>query len=70
MRADPIPSNDPNEAYDVGPADYPPGWWTVTCNGISVWHFANRPRADRYATDLEFRASLITKKLWERNGGR
>ena len=40
-----IPDNDPNEAYDVIPMPIEPhgptdGWWTVTCNGIPVHHFA------------------------------
>lgn len=64
---DPIPGHDPNEAYDVIPTvGWPHGWWTVTCNGIPVWHCARREAADHYARDPEHRASLVTKKLWER----
>jgi hypothetical protein len=37
--SDPIPGNDPNAAYDVVPSErWPKDWWTVTCNGIPVWH--------------------------------
>jgi hypothetical protein len=53
----PIPGNDPNAAYD---------WWTVTCNGIPVWHCATRETAERYATDAEHRASLIVTKYHDR----
>ena len=34
-------------------------WWTVTCYGIPVWHCATREAAEHYATDAEYRASLI-----------
>ena len=30
--------------------------WTVTYNGIPVWHCATREKAERYATDAEHRA--------------
>jgi hypothetical protein len=50
------PTNDPNEAYDVGPAREPPGWWTVTCNGIPVWHFVDPKKAGTYATDPGYKA--------------
>jgi hypothetical protein len=69
----PLPDPDPNEAYDVipAPAHYrmPPGWWTVTCNGIPVMHFSpgKRDLAERYATDPEYRQSLVTQKIWEKN---
>jgi hypothetical protein len=33
--------------------------WTVTCNGIPVWHCPTREKAERYATDPEYRASLV-----------
>jgi hypothetical protein len=50
--SDPIPGNDPNAAYDVVPSqDWLHGWWTVTCNGIPVWHCSTREKAERYATD-------------------
>jgi hypothetical protein len=44
------------------------GWWTVTCNGEPVRHFpaGKRDLAERYATDPEYRASLVVKKLHER----
>jgi len=63
------PTNDPNEVYDVVLAKWPQGWWTATCNGIPVWHFVRRPEAEQYATDPGYRASLVTKKLWEKHGG-
>jgi hypothetical protein len=60
--SDPIPGNDPNAAYDVVPSqDWLQGW-TVLCNGIPVWHCSTREKAERYATDAEYRASLIVTK--------
>jgi hypothetical protein len=68
-----IPGQDPNEAYDVVPmkedVHWPRGgWWTVTCNGISVYHFTpeRREEAERYASDPQYRLSLVTRKLHER----
>jgi hypothetical protein len=68
-----IPGQDPNEAYDVIPmAEHPHGprggWWTATCNGIPVYHFAPERRdiAERYATDPDYRLSLIAAKLHDR----
>jgi hypothetical protein len=60
----------PNEAYDVVPARRAPGWWTVICNGIPVRHFAKPQEAQRYATDPDYRASLVKPKFWEKHGGR
>jgi hypothetical protein len=61
--------DDPNEAYEVIPMPEnlrgPSGWWTVTCNGIPVRHSPDRSIMERYATDPEYRKSLVTKKLWE-----
>lgn len=60
------PDNDPNEAYEVRPADEPPGWFEVTCNGIGVHYFSDRTKAERYATDPEYRKSKQPRpKLWE-----
>jgi hypothetical protein len=61
--------DDPNEAYDVvpiepGPKGPPKGWWTVKRNGIPVRHFPGKENAERYATDPEYRASLVTRKAW------
>jgi hypothetical protein len=64
------PTNDPNEAYDVVPANEPPGWWTVTCNEIPVRHFVDPKKAGTYATDPEYRLSLVKPKLWEKHAGR
>jgi hypothetical protein len=56
-----IPGQAPNEAYDVLPMEHPPGprggWWTVTCDGIPVHHFAPERRniADHYASDPDYR---------------
>jgi hypothetical protein len=64
--------NDPNEAYDVVPMKEEPhdpkGWWTVTCNGIPVYHFSpsNKHLAERYASDPEYRKSRIVTKLHDR----
>ena len=68
MPREPIAGNDPNEAYDIVPCDRPPDWWTVTCNGIPVYHFApeRRDLAERYASDPDYRQSRITKKAHER----
>ena len=61
--SDPIPGNDPSAAYDVVPSErWPKDWWTVTCNGIPVWHCPTRAKAERYATDPEYRASLVVTK--------
>ena len=57
------PANDSNEAYEVVPANLREGWWTATCNGIPVYHFSPnaRAKADRYATDPEYRLSLLRR---------
>jgi hypothetical protein len=74
--SDPIPGCDPNEAYEVVPLDPirkardPYGWWACLCNGIPVRFAADRAVVQRYATDPAYRASLITKKVWEKNAGR
>ena len=56
------PDNDPNEAYDVRPADMPPGWFEVTCNGVGVHYFSDPENARRFATDPEYRKSLRTSQ--------
>ena len=61
---------DPNKAYEVvpiepGPHGPPEGWWTVKRNGIALRFFVDREKADKYANDAEFRASLVTGKPWE-----
>ena len=64
-----VPNNDPNEAYEVVPMKKEPhgpeGWWTVTCNGIPVRHFApdKKDRAERYCVDAEFRKSLVRRYI-------
>ena len=65
-----IPGCDPSEAYDVIPMpDHPRGprggWWTVTCNGIPVHHFApeRRDLAEKYARDTEYRLSLVRRYI-------
>jgi hypothetical protein len=60
--------DDPNEAYEVvpiepGPNGPPKGWWTVKRNGFPVRHFPGKKNAQRYATDPEYRASLVTVKV-------
>jgi hypothetical protein len=58
MTADP----DPNEAYEVEPADYAAGWFAIRCNGIPIWYAPGREAAERYATNPEHRRSLRAKK--------
>jgi hypothetical protein len=59
------PANDPNEAYDIGPANWRQGWLTATCNGIPVCHFSPsaRAEADRYVVDPEYRLSLVSRYI-------
>ncbi|WP_027526666.1 hypothetical protein [Bradyrhizobium sp. Ec3.3] len=59
----PIPDNDANEAYEVVPASYPAGWWTVTAQGIPIRHFGDKRMAERYASDPEYRASVVSRTL-------
>jgi hypothetical protein len=37
----------------------PKGWWTVKRNGLPIRHFPGKEKAERYATDPEYRASLV-----------
>ena len=67
--------DDPNEAYEVVPIapglhGPPHTWWTVKRNGIPVRHFPGKEKADRYATDPEYRASLVAEKVWEKPKGK
>ena len=48
-----------NEAYEAVPASYPAGWWTVTAHGIPIRHFGDKGMAERYASDPEYRASVV-----------
>jgi hypothetical protein len=65
--SDPIAGNDSNAAYDVVPSTrWPLEWWTVTCNGIPVRHFFDKGKAERYATDPEYRAGLIVTMYADR----
>ena len=64
-----------NEAYEAVPiepgANGPPkGWWTVKRNGIPVRHFPGREKAERCATDPEYRASLAAGRAWEEAKGK
>jgi hypothetical protein len=64
-------TDDPNEAYEVvpiepGPHGPPRGWWTVKRNGLPVRHFPGKEKAQQFATDPEYRASLAAGKAWER----
>jgi len=68
-----IPDHDPDEAYDVVPMKQEPhgppaDWWTVTCNGIPVYHFSPsaKDRAERYCRDPAFRLSLVTTFLHDK----
>jgi hypothetical protein len=67
--------DDPNEANEVmpiepGPHGPPKGWWTVKRNGLPVRHFPGKEKAERYATDPEYRASLVPRKAWEKTKGK
>jgi hypothetical protein len=60
-------TDDPNEAYEVvpiepGPHGPPEGWWTVKRHGLPVKHFPGEAMAQRFATDPEYRASLVVGK--------
>jgi hypothetical protein len=63
--------DDSNDAYEVvpvepGPHGPPHTWWTVKRKGMPVRYFPGKEKAQRYATDPEYRASLATtNKLWE-----
>jgi hypothetical protein len=66
--------DDPNEGYEVvpieaGPNGPPTGWWTVKQNGLPVRHFPGKAKAERYATDPEYQASLSQGKLGRRRRG-
>ena len=52
-----------NEAYEVVAASYPAGWWTVTAHGIPIRHFGDKGKAERYASDPEYRASIVSRRL-------
>jgi hypothetical protein len=58
-----IPDNNANEAYEVVPASYPAGWWTVMTDGIPIRHFGDKGKAERYASDPEYRASVVSRRL-------
>jgi hypothetical protein len=45
----------------------PWGWWACLCNGIVVTIAAEVAPLIRCANDPDYRASLITKKVWEKN---
>jgi hypothetical protein len=67
--------NDPNEAYEVvpiepGPHRPPRTWWTVKRDGLPVRHFPGKEKAELYATDPEYRASLITGRTWVKAKGK
>jgi hypothetical protein len=57
----------PMRWWRMSPGSGPPkGWWTVTRNGIPVRHFPGKDKAERYATDPEYRASLVPRKAGEK----
>ena len=58
-----LTDNDADEAYEVVPASYPAGWWTVTAHGIPIRHFGDKGKAERYASDPEYRASVLSRRL-------
>jgi hypothetical protein len=67
--------NDPNEIYEVvpidpGPCGPPEGWWTVKRNGMPVRYFPDKEKAQRFATDPEYRAGLVAVKALEKAKGK
>jgi hypothetical protein len=48
----------------------PKGWWTVKRNGLPIRHFPGKENAERFATDPEYRASLVTVRAWEKAKGK
>ncbi len=67
--------DDPSETYEVvpienGPHGTPEDWWTVKRNGIPVRYVAGKEKAQRFATDPEYRASLVTAKVWKKTKGK
>jgi hypothetical protein len=74
-RQEEMTDGEPNEMYEVvpikpGPRGPPKGWWTVKRNGIPIRHFPGKEKAQRYATDPEYRASLVTVKAWMKAKGK
>ena len=68
-------TDDPNQAYEVvpiepGPHGPPVGWWTAKRNGLPVRHFPGKEKAQRFATDPEYRPSLAAGKAWEKAKGK
>ena len=68
----PDPANDPNEAYAVIPTPVelrgpPVDRWTVTRNGVPVWHYPpdKRDLAERFVTDPAYRQRLANKMAHE-----
>lgn len=57
--------DDPNEAYEVVPIEPGPHGR----NGTPVKHFPRKEKAQRFATDREYRASLVAGKAWEKAKG-
>jgi hypothetical protein len=47
----------------------PIGWYLCLCNGIPVRFAADREVLVHYASDPEYRASLIARRAWEKNAG-
>jgi hypothetical protein len=63
--------DDPNEAYEVVPAEPGPHgpphtWWTVKRKGIPVRYFPGKDKAERFATDPEYRGEPFTAKVWKK----
>jgi hypothetical protein len=58
-----VPDNNANETSEVVPASYPAGWWTVTAHDMPIRHFGDKGKAERYASDPEYRASVVSRRL-------
>jgi hypothetical protein len=62
--------DDPNEAYEVVPIEPGPhGPPHVKRNGLPV-RLPGKEKAERFATDPEYRASLAAGKAWEKAKGK
>ena len=55
---------------EPGPHGPPHTWWTVKRKGIPVRYFPGKEKAERHATDREYRASLVAGKAWEKAKGK
>jgi hypothetical protein len=67
--------NDDDPSYEVVPIEPGPhgpaeDWWTVKRNGMPVRYFPSSEKAQRFAADPEYRASLVPAKMWKKTKGK